>query len=172
MAQASTPSTPAAGTPAKKTTTRRTATKRATTTRRSTASARATTPAKTAKSTPNGPLSVVGEYAERAVLIQVGAALTARDAVVSGVNDVFSPTKAQTQLKKFERRGTTARKGLERDVRKTRTRIERELRQRRRRLERTVNSFDASQLENAVQARLRDGSDLASRLQDRLVRRP
>jgi len=171
MAQASTPSTPAGTTPRKKTTTRRPAAKRTTAARRSTASTAAR-----AATTPTTPIGVVGEYAERAVLIQVGAALVARDVVVSSVNDVIStystPSKAQHQLKKFERRGTTARKGLERDVRKTRTRIERELRQRRRRLERTVNSFDASQLENAVQARLRDGSDLASRLQDRLVRRP
>jgi hypothetical protein len=81
-------------------------------------------------------------YAERAVLIPVGAALIARDRVVSSVNDAISsyaslssyasPAKAQTQLNKFERRGITARNRLEREVRKTRTRVERELRERRR----------------------------------------
>jgi hypothetical protein len=89
-------------------------------------------------------------YAERAVLIPLGAALIARDQVVSSVNDAISsyasPTKAQTQLRRFERRGITARNRLEREVRKTRTRVERELRQRR-----------------------RDGSDLASRLQERVL---
>jgi hypothetical protein len=88
-------------------------------------------------------------YAERAVLIPVGAALIARDRVVSSVNDVISiyssPTKTQTQLRKFERRGATARNRLEREVRKTRTRIERELRQRRR---------DSSELVDRLQERV------------------
>lgn len=89
-------------------------------------------------------------YAERAVLIPVGAALIARDRVVSSVNDAIStyasPSKAQTQLHKFERRGVTARNRLEREVRKTRTRVERELRQRR-----------------------RDGTELVDRLQERVL---
>jgi hypothetical protein len=96
--------------------------KRAATTKRATAS-RSTT--STAKSS----------YAERAVLIPVGAALTARDRVVSSVNDTFtsysSTSRAQAQLRKFERRGATARKRLEREVRKARTSVERELRKRR-----------------------------------------
>jgi hypothetical protein len=95
-------------------------------------------------------------YAERAVLIPVGAALIARDRVVSGVNDAISgyaslssyasPAKAQTQLNKFERRGITARNRLEREVRKTRTRVERELRERR-----------------------REGTELVDRLQERVL---
>jgi len=89
-------------------------------------------------------------YAERAVLIPVGAALIARDRVLSSVNDAIStyasPSKAQTQLHKFERRGVTARNRLEREVRKTRTRVERELRQRR-----------------------RDGTELVDRLQERVL---
>lgn len=76
-----------------------------------------------------------GTYAERAILIPVGAALIARDRVVAGVGDTLtaysSPSKAQAQLRKFERRGNTARKRLEREVRKTRTSLERELRRRR-----------------------------------------
>jgi hypothetical protein len=82
-------------------------------------------------------------YAERAVLIPVGAALIARDRVVSTVGDTISsyssPTKAQAQLRRFERRGVTARKRLEREVRKARVRVERELRQRRRGVENTVS---------------------------------
>jgi len=79
--------------------------------------------------------SAPGAYAERAVLIPVGAALVARDRVVSSVNDTLttysSPSKTQAQLRKFERRGNTARKRLEREVRKARTSVERELRRRR-----------------------------------------
>lgn len=88
-------------------------------------------------------------YAERAVLIPVGAALIARDRVVSGVNDTISSysstSRAQVQLRKFERRGNTARKRLEREVRKARTSVERELRKRR-----------------------QDGAELADRLQGRI----
>src|SRR5438067_3521274 len=87
-------------------------------------------------STSDRPAAAFGDYAERALLIPVGATLIARDRVVSGVSDTFSiyssPTKAQAQLRRFERRGVTARKRLEREVRKTRIRLERELRQRRR----------------------------------------
>ena len=72
---------------------------------------------------------LVGDYAERAVLIPVGAALLARERVVSSVTDTISsyssPAKAQGQLRKFEHRGSAARTRMEREVRKTRTRVER-----------------------------------------------
>jgi hypothetical protein len=127
--------------------------------------------------------ALAGDYAERAVLIPVGVALAARDRVVSGVNEVISsyssPAKAQTQLRKFERRGNTARNRLEREVRKTRTRLERELRERRRELDRrrdgVAKSFTTqveqtqSQIEKAVRARLEDGADLANRVQERVL---
>jgi hypothetical protein len=87
--------------------------------------------------------------AERAVLIPVGAALIAREKVVTGVNDTItsysSTSRAQAQLRKFERRGNTARKRVEREVRKARTSVERELRRRR-----------------------QDGAELADRLQGRI----
>jgi hypothetical protein len=132
----------------------------------------------------------VGDYAERAILIPVGAALIARERVLSSVNDAISsystPSRAQTQLRKFERRGTTARNRLEREVRKTRTRLERELRQRRRELDRRRDSVTKSlsgqveqtqsqlektqaQIESAVRARLEDSADLASRIQERVL---
>jgi vacuolar-type H+-ATPase subunit E/Vma4 len=128
-------------------------------------------------------VDLVGDYAERAVLIPVGAALTARDLVVSSVGEVISsyssPSKAQLQLRKFERRGGTARNRLEREVRKTRTRVERELRQRRGDLEGRRDSVSKSiskqveqtqtQIESAVQARLKDGAELASRVQERVL---
>src|SRR5581483_3396742 len=96
--------------------------------------------AKRAAASSRSTTALAGDYVERAVLIPVGAALVARDRVVSGVNEVItnysSPAKAQTQLRRFERRGSTARNRLEREVRKTRTRLERELRERRRELDR------------------------------------
>jgi hypothetical protein len=108
---------------------------------------------------------VFGDYAERAVLIPVGAALIARERIVSTVSDTVStyssPTKTQAQLRKFERRGATARNRLEREVRKARVRVERELRQRRRKLESTVND-----LEERRDALAKNGGDLANRVPD------
>jgi hypothetical protein len=84
------------------------------------------------------------------MLIPVGAALIARERVLAGVNEVLanynSTSKATAQLRKFERRGATARNRFEREVRKTRVRVERELRQRR-----------------------RDGEELAERVQERIL---
>ena len=109
------------------------------------------------------PVSAIGDYAERAVLIPVGATLIARDRVVSSVTDTLSiyssPSKTQAQLRRFERRGATARRRLEREVRKTRTRVERDLRQRRRSVEKTVNG-----LEQRRDAIAKNGGDLANRI--------
>jgi hypothetical protein len=106
---------------------------------------------------------VVGDYAERAVLIPVGAALIARDRMVSTVSGTISTysstTKTQQQLRRFERRGVTARNRLEREVRKARVRVERELRQRRRRIEKSVGG-----LEDRRDAFTKNGSDLANRI--------
>jgi hypothetical protein len=125
-------------------------------------------PAGTRWSVSDRPVSAIGDYAERALLIPVGATLIARDRVVSSVSDTLaiysSPSKAQAQLRRFERRGVTARKRLEREVRKTRTRFERELRQRRRRVERTVSS-----LEHRRERIAKDGADLANRVQERVL---
>src|SRR5947209_18709509 len=100
----------------------------ATATRRSTAAkkaatSRARTKAATARNrkvagtkaaeTPKTPIDVAQVYAERAVLIPIGAALEARDRVVTSVNEaietVSTRSKAETQLKRFERRGNRAR---------------------------------------------------------------
>ena len=111
---------------------------------------------------------VFGDYAERAVLIPVGAALTARDRVVSTVGDTFSnyssTAKAEAQLRRFERRGNTARNRLEREVRKARVRFERELRQRRRELEQTVSS-----LEDRRDAVTKNVTELPNRVQERIL---
>jgi hypothetical protein len=123
---------------------------------------------------------VFGDYAERAVLIPVGAALIARERIVSTVSDTVStyssPTKTQAQLRKFERRGATARNRLEREVRKARVRVERELRQRRRKLESTVEST-VNDLEGRRDAIAKNGNeiianrvpDIANKVQERIL---
>lgn len=137
-----------------------------------------------------GTIETVGGYAERAVLIPVGAALIARDRLVAGVNDLPRDTstanaRAQAQLRKFERRGTSARNSLEREARRTRVRLERELRKRRGELDRAVSSLDkrrssfsrglteqvedaSTQVERTVQARVKDAGSLAGKVQDRI----
>ncbi len=113
-------------------------------------------------------VGVFGDYAERAVLIPVGVALTARDKLVTTVNDTISSysstSKAQAQLRRFERRGVTARNRLEREVRKARVRVERELRQRRREVEKTV-----SDLEKRRDSVAKNGTDLADKVQERIL---
>jgi hypothetical protein len=112
--------------------------------------------------------SVFGDYAERALLIPIGAALIARDRVLASVNNTISsyksPSKAQAQLRRFERRGVTARKRLEREVRKTRVRVERELRQRRREIEKTVNELDERRGTVA-----KNVPEFANRVQERIL---
>lgn len=135
---------------------------RAKTTKRTTAStSRASNSSASAKRSAQAVKSgTVTSYAERAVLIPVGAALIAREQVLARVNDTLdnyaTPSKANAQLRKFERRGNTARNRLEREVRKTRVRVEREIRQTRGRVEREVRR------------RQRDGEDLAGRVQERI----
>jgi len=111
---------------------------------------------------------VFGDYAERAVLIPVGAALIARDRLLASVNDTLSSygstSKAQAQLRRFERRGVTARNRVEREVRKTRVRVERELRQRRREIEKTVG-----ELEDRRDAVAKNVPELANRVQERIL---
>jgi DNA anti-recombination protein RmuC len=123
-------------------------------------------------------------------LIPVGAALIARERLAMGVGDAISTysssTKIEAQLRRFERRGGSARKRLEREVRKTRTRLERGVRQRRRELERRrtrVSKDVSSQLGQAqeqlektqtwlgdtLRARIDDGTDLAGRVQERVL---
>ncbi len=121
-----------------------------------------------ARPTTKNTVDVFGDYTERAVLIPVGAALIARDRVVSTVNHAISSysstTKAQAQLRRFERRGATARNRLEREVRKARVRVERELRQRRRELKKTVTS-----LEERRDAVAKNVTELPNRVQERIL---
>jgi hypothetical protein len=92
------------------------------------------------------PLARATDLAEKVVLVPVGAALIARDEVVATFEDLRTSygtrTKARQELRRFERRGSSAVKGIERDAKKTRTRVERELRQRRARLEKELKRVD------------------------------
>jgi hypothetical protein len=168
---------------------RSTAGKKATTTRRRTATQRNT--ARAARSTtnttksvaPKTPVEVVQTYAEKAVVIPVGAWLVARDNLVATVEDLrgryATPEKAQrtieADLKRFERRGTRARKDVEREVKRARTRLERTLRQNRRRAERQATSYrkDArlasARVENLVQTGVAAGAKLAENVSERVA---
>ena len=121
-------------------------------------------------------VAAFGDYAERALLIPVGAALIARDRVLSSVNDTISnystSARAQAQLRRFERRGATARNRLEREVRKTRIRFERELRQRRRRVEKGVGNLERRRdtaAKNGSEFANRRVPELASAVQERIL---
>jgi hypothetical protein len=164
MPPVNTPSARSAKTGAKSA--RKSSARKTSSTRRPSSSARNSTRAK--ETATRDTASVFGDYAERALLIPVGAALIARDRVLESVNNTISiygsPAKAQAQLRRFERRGVTARNRLEREVRKTRVRVERELRQRRREIEKTVND-----LEKRRDAVAKDVPELASRVQERIL---
>jgi len=99
--------------------------------------------------------------AERAVLVPVGAALTARDNVVEATKPFRSAQSAEREIKKFERRGVRARNDAQRQVKRSRTRVERELRQRRRQATQLVKR-NRRNLETQVKSARRDferGSD-------------
>ena len=174
-------------------TTRRSSSSRARAARGRSASGRKTsrsTSAQARAAERRNPAGRVGDYAERAILIPVGAALIARDRVVNGVEDALSTysstTKIEAQLRRFERRGGTARRRFEREVRKTRTRVERGMRERRRDLDRrrtrirkdlsaqveqAQEQFEKTQswLGDTLKSRIDDSSEIASRVQERVL---
>ena len=124
----------------------KTATGRRSTSRRSTTS-RATAARRPARTTttstqPKSPVDQVQLLAERAVLVPVGASLLVRDNLVSTVKGLATRYRTRTalerELKRYERRGATARNRFERQVKRTRARFERQMRQRRSLVERTV----------------------------------
>ncbi len=119
--------------------TRRTTSRRRTTTR---ATSSANTRSTTTSTQPRTPVAQAQVIAERAILVPVGAGLLVRDNVVSTVRGIASKYRTRAaferELRRYERRGVTARNRFERQVRRNRARFERELRQRRTRVERTV----------------------------------
>ena len=101
------------------------------------------------------PVEQVQLLAERAVLVPVGASLLARDNLVSTVKGLATRYRTRTalerELKRYERRGATARNRFERQVsgpgrgssarlRQRRSLVERTVKQNRRRFEREVRS--------------------------------
>lgn len=158
----------------KSTTAAKTASKRggaAKTTRRTTSQARTAGTSRRDTTAPSG-IGAVGSYAERAVLIPVGAALIARERLISGVSDVISsystPKKTQAQLHRFERRGGTVRDRLEREARKTRVRVEREARKTRTRVEREAHRT-RTRVEQELRRRKHDLDRTAGKVQDRIL---
>jgi hypothetical protein len=109
---------------------------------RKTAAARKPAGSTTTSTQPKTPVEQVQEIAERAVLVPVGASLLARDNLASSLQGFVTKYRTRAgverEIKRYERRGTTARNGFDRQMRKTRTKFERGLRQRRSRVERTV----------------------------------
>ena len=112
------------------------------------------------------------DYADRAVSIQVGAALAVRDGVVSTVGGLAtkysSLDKVETDLRKLERRGTTARNHFERAVRARRRRVERDLRG----VSRDAGAqagLVGSQVENLVQTGVTAGTQAAAKLTERVA---
>ena len=116
-------------------------------------------PATTTSTQPKTPVEQAQQLAERAVLVPVGASLVARDNLVSTVKGFATKYRTRTglerELRRYERRGATARNRFERQVKRTRTKVERELRQRRSRLERTVRQ-NRRRLEREVRAVRKD----------------
>jgi hypothetical protein len=110
--------------------------------------------------------------AERAVLVPVGASLLAQENLVSTVRGLATrySTRAgvERELKRYERRGATARNRFERQVSKTRTRFERELRHRRTTIQRSVKQ-NRRRLEREVRSVRRDPAGTVSARAARLV---
>jgi hypothetical protein len=197
---ADTPSTPTPSpAPAKRAQTRR----EATTTDRSTAAKKAAAtrarnktasaakrstaakkPAETRREVQRTPVERYADYADRAVSIQVGAALAARDSVVATVGGLATKYSSldkverelrarrrilETDLRKLERRGATARERFERELRARRDRVERDLRGARRDAEAQAGLVGA-RVENLVQTGVTAGTQAAAKLADRVAR--
>jgi hypothetical protein len=125
----------------------------------------------------------VQAYAEKALLIPVGAALAARESVLATADELAtkygSRTAAEQQLKafrkdverdlkKYERRGNTARNKVEREVKKTRTRVERELRNRRKAVEARTDLVTA-RAQNLVAGASKAGAGVAEQVTERVI---
>jgi hypothetical protein len=111
-------------------------------TTRTAASTRRTGSRATTSAQPKTRTAQAQVLAERAVLVPVGAGLLASEDLVSTVKGLAAKYRTrparERELKRYERRGATARNRFERQVRRAHTRFERELRQRRSLVERTM----------------------------------
>jgi hypothetical protein len=148
--------------------------------KRSTAAKKA---AETRRELQRTPVERYVDFAGRAVTIPVGAALVARDNVVEIAGKYGSLDKVERELragqrrlesdlKKFERRGTTARDQLEREIAKRRERVERDLRGLRsaRRDAAARADLVSSRVENLVQTGITAGTQVAAKVTERVAR--
>jgi hypothetical protein len=125
------------------------------------------------------PVDRVQEYAERAALVQVGAALVARDAVTEAIDGLRTSLgsrdkvekelqvrrrRLEAEIKRFERRGSTARTRFEREAKKTRTRVTKQTKG-----ITTQADFVTSRVENLVQTGLTAGQKTATTVQERVA---
>jgi hypothetical protein len=126
----------------------------------------------------------VTDYAERAVSVQVGAALLARDAVVEAVDGLrgaipTSPKQAEQELKlrrqraiagleaefkRFERRGTSARKQVRSDVKSLRSDLSKQVTN-----VAAPSKYVSARVENLVQTGLTAGQKAATTVQERIA---
>jgi hypothetical protein len=148
--------------------------------KRSTAAKKA---AETRRELNRTPVDRYVDFAGRAVAIQVGAALVARDNVVelaakyNSLDKVERELRAQrrrveSDLKTFERRGATARDRFERELGRRREQVERDLRT----LRSTPRDASAqanlvgSRAQNRVQTGITAGTQVAAKVVERVAR--
>jgi hypothetical protein len=168
MATTATP----ASTPAEKAaaTRKKNAVKRSTTAKKAAATRRQTTAAKQAAEAKQdiikNPVKRAGAMAEKAVLVPVGAALVAREGVASTIEELRASystrKKTESELRRFERRGTTAVKRVEREMRSMMKGIES-------RTEPVTKNVElvTARVENAVAS----GRNAAAKVQERITAR-
>jgi F0F1-type ATP synthase membrane subunit b/b' len=141
------------------------------TTRKTATAARKPAASTTNSTQPKTPVEQAQVLAERAILVPVGASLLVRDNLVSTVKGFATKYRTRAglerELKRYERRGATARNRFERQVRKQRTKFERELRQRRNRVERTVKQ-NRRRLEREVRSVRKDLEKQSGQLTSRV----
>jgi len=157
------------------------------------AEARSTTAkkaAETRREVVKTPVDRVQEYAERAALVQVGAALVARDAIAEAVDSVrgtlasrdkveqelqLRRKRLEAELKRFERRGSTEVKRFEREAKKTRTRVEKDVKSLRTDVTKqvkpitTASDLVAARAQNLLQTGLTAGQKAATTVQERIA---
>ncbi len=81
-------------------------------------------------------MDAFGRQVERALMIEVGAALEARDAVTSTVRTFSNRRRLTTRLRRWERRGETV-------LRRSRRRVQRDVNHARRDLDRQASELRA-----------------------------
>ena len=154
----STPGTPRPTTTAKRSTRRKPASTRGAT--RTAPSTRRTTSRTTTTKQPKTRSAQAQVLAERAVLVPVGAGLLASDNLVSTVKGLAGKYRTrpalERELKRYERRGATARNRFERELRQRRSLVEKTMHQNRRRLNRELTSVrrDFEKQSGAVSTRV------------------